>query len=51
MYMDHLLQGMMGVQELLAALFLLPQNPGSPIDSFGPGEHVLPVHLYMLYNH
>ncbi|KAF5905433.1 epididymis-specific alpha-mannosidase, partial [Clarias magur] len=36
MYMDHLLQGMMGVQELLAAMFLLPQNPDSPIESFSP---------------
>ncbi|XP_060769798.1 epididymis-specific alpha-mannosidase isoform X1 [Neoarius graeffei] len=36
MYMDHLMQGMMGVQELLAAMFLLPQNPGIPVDSFNP---------------
>ncbi|XP_036453273.1 epididymis-specific alpha-mannosidase [Colossoma macropomum] len=27
MYMDHLTQSMMGVEELLAAMFLLPQNP------------------------
>lgn len=43
MYMDHLMQGMMGVQELLAAMFLLPQNPGIPVDSFNPGEHVLQI--------
>ncbi|TSL40971.1 Epididymis-specific alpha-mannosidase [Bagarius yarrelli] len=36
MYMDHLMQGMMGVQELLAAMFLLPQYPASPINSFSP---------------
>ncbi len=26
MYMEHLMQGMMGAEELLAAIFLLPQN-------------------------
>lgn len=40
MYMDHLMQGIMGVQELLAAMFLFSQNPGKPVDSFSPGEHV-----------
>ncbi|XP_066536951.1 epididymis-specific alpha-mannosidase isoform X2 [Hoplias malabaricus] len=28
MYMEHLKQSMMGAEELLAAIFLLPQNPG-----------------------
>ncbi|XP_062850281.1 epididymis-specific alpha-mannosidase isoform X2 [Trichomycterus rosablanca] len=32
MYTDHLTKGMMGVEELLAALFLLPQNPAIPND-------------------
>lgn len=37
MYVQHLLQGMMGAEELLAALFLLPQNldvSGAPSRSF-----------------
>lgn len=30
MYLQHLLQAMMGVEELLAALFLLPHNLDVP---------------------
>lgn len=30
MYMQHLTQGMMGVDELLAALFLLPHSLETP---------------------
>lgn len=30
MYLQHLLQAMMGAEELLAALFLLPHNLESP---------------------
>lgn len=35
MYMEHLTQSMMGVEELLAAMFLLPQNPGFPGAGYG----------------
>ncbi|XP_076145488.1 epididymis-specific alpha-mannosidase [Alosa pseudoharengus] len=32
MYMEHLTQGMMGVEELLAAIFILPQSIGTSQD-------------------
>ncbi|XP_014899647.1 epididymis-specific alpha-mannosidase isoform X1 [Poecilia latipinna] len=54
MYVQHLLQGMMGAEELLAALFLLPQNQdvsGVPSGSFqgkGSGQ-ALEQHV-IVYN-
>ncbi|XP_070977999.1 epididymis-specific alpha-mannosidase [Oncorhynchus clarkii lewisi] len=42
MYIEHLTQAMMGVEELLAALFLLPQTLGTasnPEDSHSKGSH------------
>lgn len=41
MYIEHLTQAMMGVEELLAALFLLPQTLGTasnPEDSHSKGK-------------
>uniref|UniRef100_A0A8B9LIP3 Alpha-mannosidase n=1 Tax=Astyanax mexicanus TaxID=7994 RepID=A0A8B9LIP3_ASTMX len=41
MYMEHLNQSMMGVQELLAAMFLLPQDPDTAKPSKDLEQHII----------
>lgn len=57
MYMQHLTQAMMGVDELLAALFLLPHKLNLPSDfstnyrrKAGEGDHDVPEQHVIVYN-
>ncbi|XP_010886297.2 epididymis-specific alpha-mannosidase [Esox lucius] len=45
MYMEHLTQAMMGVDELLAALFILPQGLDTVGDSDASGQNSIPMDL------
>ncbi|KAF6724450.1 Epididymis-specific alpha-mannosidase [Oryzias melastigma] len=50
MYVQHLMQGMMGAQELQAALFLLPHDLGDPENFHGAGvDQPLEQHV-IIYN-